>query len=205
MASQRFPRAREPLADPRLAGVLVSTARLKRRLRTLAGEIAAAEPAGGGGGLLLLGVLNGAFIFCADLARELRRAGLAGVSYGFIKTSAYGDSLKNGTAPAVRLDYAPEGLRGRRILLVEDLLDQGATLRFLKQELTGRLGVAELRICVLLRKRLAGAAHQAQSETAPDFVGFEIPDRWVVGYGLDAAGQYRDLPFIAAVHEEYFR
>ena len=195
------------LADPRIAEVLVPEADLMRRVRALAREIVAAQPADGRG-LYVLGVLNGAFMFFADLARELRRAGLTDAIYGFVKTSAYGHGLKTGVPPQVHLDYEPADLRGKRLLLVEDLLDQGATLTFLRRELLDRIGAADLQICVLLRKQLAElppAVAALRATVVPDFVGFDIPDRWVAGYGLDAAGQFRDLPCVVAVREEYFQ
>ncbi|MEI8078442.1 MAG: phosphoribosyltransferase family protein [bacterium] len=195
------------LADPRIAEVLVSEADLARRVRALAREIVAAQPANGRG-LYVLGVLNGAFMFFADLARELRRAGLTDASYGFVKTAAYGQQLKAAAPPQVRLDYEPADLRGQRLLLVEDLLDQGATLAFLRRELLDRIGAAEVQICVLLRKQLRDASPAVvalRAAVALDFVGFDLPDRWVAGYGLDAAGQFRDLPCVVAVREEYFQ
>lgn len=195
------------LKDPRIVEVLVTEAKLACRVQALAHEIVAAQPADGRG-VYILGVLNGAFMFFADLARALRRAGLSDAVYGFVKTSAYGQNLKAGAPPQVRLDYEPADLRGKRLLVVEDLLDQGATLAFLRRELLDRIGAAELKICVLLRKQLPhqpAAVAALRAEVAPDFVGFDIPDRWVAGYGLDAAGQFRDLPCVVAVREECFR
>ena len=137
--------------------------------------------------LLLVGVLRGSFIFLADLCRRLT----VPCRVDFLAVSQY----EHGTQPgALRLvmDLRTD-VRGRRVLVVEDIVDSGRTLAYLVEMLRAR-GPASLRTCALTCKpsrRVAG--------TAPDYVGFEVPDRWLVGYGLDYADRFRTLPYIGVI------
>jgi hypoxanthine phosphoribosyltransferase len=139
--------------------------------------------------LLLVGVLKGAFIFLADLARRLtipRRV-------DFIAVSSYDEGT---TAGPVRLMLdLREGIEGRHVLVVEDIIDTGATLRYLTDMLRARKP-ASLRTCVLVRK-----TKHSNQDFAVDYLGWEIPDLWVIGYGLDHADRNRTLPYIAALEE----
>lgn len=196
--------------DPRVDHVLLSRQQIRRRVADLAREIAAAYPADQG--LYVVGVLTGAFVFVADLARELRRARAAPARYGFIKSRTYGSDVRGPNDEmgglSVAIEYMPDDLRDRHVLLVDDILDQGITLARLAAVLQGEGGVASLKTCVLLRKELASgvpAAAAPRERMAADFVGFDIPDRWVAGYGLDAAEEFRDCPCVVVVREECFR
>jgi hypoxanthine phosphoribosyltransferase len=158
----------------------------------------------------MVGVLNGAFMFAADLGRAIRRAGGPPVTYGFLKAGTYGDNLKDGcpAEPVVSVDLVPDGLAGQDVLLVDDILDQGFTLAKLRSMLLDAHGARTVTLCVAVRKVLEAPpdhVRELRERVTPDYVGFDIPDRWVVGYGLDAAGELRDLPCIAAVKEEFFR
>ena len=139
------------------------------------------------GDLLLVGVLKGAFIFLADLSRRLtipRRV-------DFMALSTYGDGTTTG---AVRLimDLRTD-IRDKHVLVVEDIVDTGHTISYLLKNLAAR-EPASLRCCALLRKR-----ERTRVEVDIAYLGFDIPDVWVVGYGLDWADRYRTLPYIGVV------
>ncbi len=153
------------------------------RVRELGADITAAYP---DGELLILGLLKGSFIFLSDLVRTIERP----VQVDFLVASSYRDGkVSSGT---VRLLYDPETrLEGKHILLVEDIIDTGKTLRRLMGVLAERKP-GSLAICALLDKQLAGVPRPE-----PRFVGFNAPPAFLVGYGLDHAENYRHLPFIA--------
>ena len=154
--------------------------------------------------LHVLALLNGAFVFAADLARSLRKADAPPVSFSFLKVQTYVSRRKSAVLPGnttPTIETFPAGLRGRHVLVVDDILDQGITLRRIRDVLQEEVGVASLRICVLLRKDLESAESAAggtSARTVPvDYVGFDIPDVWVAGYGMDAEdGTLRDLPYV---------
>jgi hypoxanthine phosphoribosyltransferase len=136
--------------------------------------------------VLLVGVLRGAFIFLADLARRLEVPNRV----DFIALASY-DGVESG---AVRLLMdLREDSAGRDVLLVEDIVDRGRTLAYLLRLLAARKP-ASLRTCALLRKPA-----RVEVEATVDYLGFDIPDEWVVGYGLDYADQHRTLPYVGVV------
>lgn len=139
--------------------------------------------------LLLVGVLRGAYMFLADLTRRIT----VPCSIDFIALSQY--ARGNLPAGAVRLamDLRVD-IRGRHVVLVEDIISTGCTLGYLVKMLETR-EPASIRTCVLARKR----GHEAATVRL-DYVGFDIPDRWVVGYGLDYDDKYRTFPYIGVVH-----
>jgi hypoxanthine phosphoribosyltransferase len=142
------------------------------------------------GDLLVLGLLKGSFIFLGDLVRNIPRP----LQVDFLVASSYGPGTT--TSGDVRLLYDPETeLRGKHILLVEDIVDSGNTLNRLVRLLKGR-SPRSLEICALLHKRIASSL-----EIEPRFVGFDAPPLFLVGYGLDHAEEYRHLPFIASLTE----
>ena len=133
----------------------------------------------------LVGVLHGAFVFMADLARHLRQP----VTCDFLRAASYG----NGTASSGRVRFSLEPVQpvaGRHVLLVEDIVDTGLTLSAVLDRLRRRRP-ASLRVCTLLRKTA-----RVKVPVPVDYVGFEIPDHFVVGYGLDHAARWRNLPYI---------
>ncbi len=142
------------------------------------------------GELLLVGVLKGTFIFLADLARriEVRR------QIDFVALSSYRDGATRPAELRPVMDLRGD-ITGRHVLVVEDIVDTGRTLAYLMPLLAAR-SPSSLAVCTLLHKR-------ARREVAiePDYVGFEVPDRWVVGYGLDHAERYRALPYIGVIEE----
>lgn len=138
---------------------------------------------------LLVGVLKGSLVFLADLLRAIPLP----VSFDFVAVSSYGtETQTTGQVRLIKDLDAP--IHGRHVLVVEDIYDTGLTLSYLLGQL-GQRAPASLRVCTLLSKP---ARRQASVEIA--YCGFEIPDRFVVGYGLDYAERYRNLPFIAVLH-----
>lgn len=133
--------------------------------------------------LCVMPVLDGGMIFTADLIREIRLP----LTLLPIKVSSYGDAMESPGTPHLP-QGVPDGFRGRNLLLVDDILDTGHTLETLKSKLLNS-GARSVATCVLLRKKRARSLHA-------DYVGFEIEDMFVVGYGLDLAGRYRNLPFV---------
>jgi hypoxanthine phosphoribosyltransferase len=168
---------------------LISEERIRQRVDELAAQISAdyADKAP----LVLVGVLKGSFIFLADLARRLTIPR----TIEFIAVSSYvGGSVHSG---AVRLVMDVRGnIEGTHVLIVEDIVDTGHTLHYLIGMLASHRP-ASIRTCTLLHK-----AERAEVDVTLDYVGFSIPDEWVVGYGLDYAEQNRTLPYIGIVHPD---
>jgi len=158
---------------------------IARRVRELGQEITAAYP---DGELLVLGLLKGSFIFLSDLVRRIERP----LQVDFLVAASYGaDRISSGN---VRLLYDPETeLRGKHILLVEDIVDTGKTLNRMVSLLRER-APRSLEICALLHKHLA-----QHLELEPAFVGFDAPPVFLVGYGLDHAENFRHLPYVASL------
>ncbi len=142
---------------------------------------------------LLIGVLTGGFMFMSDLTRALR----VPLKVDFMAVSSYGDA--SSTSGVVRIiKDLDRPIEGRRVLIVEDIIDSGLTLSYLIDVL-GRRQPIDIRLVALLKKDRPRAV-----EVNVDWVGFEIPDEFVVGYGLDYAGKFRNLPFIAICEPEAF-
>ena len=182
--------AAQAAADPRLAGravkrVAFSEAQIAARVAELGREIATAYP---DGELLVLGLLKGSFIFLSDLVRQIPRP----LHVDFLVASSYGDAMvSSGT---VRLVYDPETeLEGKHILLVEDIVDSGRTLQKMV-ELLGARRPRSLEICTLLHKHIA-----AHLQHPVRFVGFDAPEEFLVGYGLDHAEHFRHVPYVASL------
>jgi hypoxanthine phosphoribosyltransferase len=184
------PAADPPAADPRLAGravrrVAFSEAQIAARVAELGAEITAAYP---DGELLVLGLLKGSFIFLSDLVRQIARP----LHVDFLVASSYGDATVS--SGLVRLLYDPETeLEGKHILLVEDIVDSGRTLHRLVALLRERRPQS-LEICALLHKHIA-----THLEHPVRFVGFDAPEEFLVGYGLDHAEHFRHVPYVASL------
>lgn len=173
-----------------LERTLVTASEIGARVKEVAGQIsndyAGKEP------LAVVGVLKGAFIFLADLTRALT----VDHTVDFLALSSYGKGAKSSGAVRILMDLR-EPIVDQHVLIVEDIVDTGRTLAYLLQTLKGRRP-ASLRTCVLLRKK-------GKNVDVPiDYLGFEIPDVWVVGYGLDYAERYRTLPFIAELKRQAY-
>jgi hypoxanthine phosphoribosyltransferase len=144
----------------------------------------------GGQPVLLVGILKGSVFFLCDLARRIRSP----VAIDFLQVSSYGgETRSSGDARVVR-DLTAD-VAGRRVVVVEDVVDTGRTLEKILGMLRDRRPES-LRVCALLRKP------GARGGPPVDYVGFEIDDRFVVGYGLDVAEEYRNLPYVAALERE---
>ena len=142
--------------------------------------------------LYLVGVLRGAFIFLADLVRHLTIPHVV----DFMSVSSYGKSTVSGEVRIV-LDLR-EPIVNQHVIIVEDIVDSGKTLSYLYHTLQGR-SPASLRTCSLVRK------HREHIDVPIHYLGFNIPDVWVVGYGLDYADTHRTLPYIAELKEEVYK
>ncbi|MGZ8375613.1 MAG: hypoxanthine phosphoribosyltransferase [Gemmatirosa sp.] len=177
-------------ADPRLAGralkrVAFSEAEIAARVEELGRDISAYYP---DGDLLVLGLLKGSFIFLSDLVRQIARP----LHVDFLVASSYGDATVS--SGIVRLLYDPETeLEGKHILLVEDIVDSGRTLQKL-MELLGERRPRSIEICALLHKHIA-----SHLEHPVRFVGFDAPEEFLVGYGLDHAEDFRHVPYVASL------
>lgn len=172
-----------------IGSVLISTARLKSRVRELARQI---ELDYAGRDLAVVSLLNGTVLFLADLVRHLSLP----LRLDFIGVSSYGSGTESRQlvyTKELRLD-----VRGRDVLLVDDILDTGRTLSSVHAKLR-RLGPKRIRSCVLLDK----PARRVENIQA-DYVGFQVPDLFVVGYGLDFAERFRNLPFVAVLRPEVY-
>jgi hypoxanthine phosphoribosyltransferase len=141
--------------------------------------------------LVLVGVLKGSFIFLADLARRLTIPR----SIDFMALSTYADGTTTSGAVRMILDLR-RSIAGRHVLIVEDIVDTGYTLDYLLRTLAARRP-ASLKTCVLVRK-----PERRKVDVPIDYLGFDIPDVWVVGYGLDWAERFRTLPYIGVVRPE---
>jgi hypoxanthine phosphoribosyltransferase len=176
---------RSPFLDDEAIGdVIVPEDKLQHRIAELGAEITADYA---GRAPLLVGVLKGAFMFMADLARVIELP----VEFDFMAVSSYGSATKSSGVVRIVKDLDID-LTGRDVLLVEDIIDSGLTLAYLRKNLQAR-NPASLEVCALLLR-------EGLQKRDPDlkYVGFRIPPDFVIGYGLDVAERYRNLPYIAS-------
>ena len=171
--------------------ILIDEEQLQKRIRELAQKIEADYE--NVDDLLLLCVLKGAYIFLADLSRLLTIPH----EVDFMAVSSYGSGTISSGAVRIILDLKQD-IGGQHILIVEDIIDSGRTLAYLRRNLLAR-SPASLRICSLLNK-----PDRREVDVPVDYLGFDIPDEFVVGYGLDYAQNYRNLPFIAVLKPAVF-
>jgi len=169
--------------------VLISTEQIMEKVVELAAAIS--RDYAGRQLLLLIGVLKGSFIFLADLSRRITIPHRV----DFIALSSYGQRTRSSGEVRLIMDLR-QPISGMHVLIVEDIVDTGHTLAYLT-ELLGARKPASLKICTLVHK-----PSRREVEVPLDYVGFDIPDRWVVGYGLDYADQYRTLPYIGYVEPD---
>jgi hypoxanthine phosphoribosyltransferase len=174
---------------PDLSYILISTEDIQARVRELATQIS--HDYRNVERLYIIGILKGAFIFMADLCRELTVPHIV----DFMAVSSYGKTTSTG---AVRLLMdLREPIERQHAIIIEDIADSGHTLSYLYHVLQGR-NPASIKTCVLLRKKRQGF------KMPLDYLGFDIPDVWVVGYGLDYADTHRTLPYIAVLKPEVY-
>lgn len=165
---------------------LISAKAIAARVEALAREITAHFA--GTDKLVVVGLLRGSFVFIADLVREIDLP----VEVDFLEASSYGDALESSREVRILKDLRGE-IAGRDVLVVEDIVDTGFTLHHVLTLLRAR-GPAQLKVCALLDK-----PSRREVEIAADWVGFSIPDEFVVGYGIDFAQRNRNLPYIGKV------
>lgn len=168
---------------------LISESTISNRVDELAAQISADYA--DSSQVYLIGVLRGAFIFLADLSRRLT----VEHHVDFIALSSYGDASTSPGAVRLIMDVRTD-LEGRHVLIVEDIVDTGHTLKYLHETLAAR-HPASLRSVALVRK-----PDRAEVDVQVDYLGFDIPDVWVVGYGLDFDDRYRTLPYIGQVEAD---
>jgi hypoxanthine phosphoribosyltransferase len=174
---------------PDLERILVSAEQIGQRVNELAQQIS--NDYRQIDRLYMVGILKGAFIFLADLTRQLTIPH----AVDFMALSSYGKSTSSG-AVRILMDLR-EPIEGQHVLIVEDIVDTGSTLNYLNKILKGR-NPASLRTCALVRKIGRGR------RVPIDYLGFDIPDVWVVGYGLDYADRFRTLPYVAELKPQVY-
>ncbi|HEY1791904.1 MAG TPA: hypoxanthine phosphoribosyltransferase [Opitutaceae bacterium] len=181
-------KSRSAKRHPDLETVLFTEAEIKRRVKGLGREI---REAYGEGEFTIVSIINGAVMFTADLMREIENP----VRLDCIRISSYANRTKSAGTPQIVHSLTIDIAR-RHVLLIDDILDTGKTIT-LVSGLIQKLGPASLRTCVLLDKK-----GRREVSFEADFVGFRIPDRFVVGYGLDFAERYRNLPCIGVLNPQ---
>jgi hypoxanthine phosphoribosyltransferase len=174
---------------PDLERILISTEEIQARVEELADQIS--NDYRDVERLYIIGILKGAFILLADLTRQLKVPHVV----DFMALSSYGRTIESG-AVRILMDLR-EPIEDQHILIVEDIVDTGHTLQYLHNILRGR-NPASLRTCALVRK------DRDSEDVLVDYLGFTIPDVWVVGYGLDYAELYRTLPYVAELKPEIY-
>jgi hypoxanthine phosphoribosyltransferase len=174
-----------------IARILISPEALQSKIRQIAAQIDVNYA--DSDDLLLLCVLKGGFIFLSDLSRQIRRPH----EVDFMAISSYGQATESSGAVRIVMDLKQD-IAGRHVLIVEDIIDSGHTLDYMHRLLQAR-NPASLRICTLLNKGSRRAV-----DVPVDYIGFDIPDEFVVGYGLDFDEIYRNLPYIAVLKPECF-
>jgi len=175
---------------PEIESVLMSEQVIDERVRQLAAQVDADYA---GREILLVGVLKGAVMFMADLARALRTP----VSMEFMAVSSYGSSTSSSGVVRILKDLDRE-IADKHVLVVEDIIDSGLTLSWLLRNMRSR-GPASVEVVTLMRKPDA-----AKIDVPVKYVGFDIANEFVVGYGLDYAERYRDLPFVGLLKPEVY-
>jgi len=174
-----------------LSQTLLSAAKIQARVvelgRQLQADYVEKDP-------LLVGILSGSFPFIADLVRAVNLP----LEVDFMAVSSYGDRTSSSGVVRILKDLN-SSIAGRHVILVEDIVDTGLTLDYLYKNLQTR-HPASLKVCALLDKREA-----RKREVEVDYIGFHCPNEFVVGYGLDYRGRYRNLPFIGVLRPEVYR
>lgn len=174
-----------------IAKVLYHESTILSRLDELAHQITTDYA---GKELTVIAILNGSFIFMADLLRRVRLP---------LQVDCWSVSSYHGTKTTGQINFRQTQLadvRGRHVLLLDDILDSGLTIHAVRERIEKEAGAASLRVCVLLRKNV-----RRTRDVDADYAGFDIPDEFVVGYGLDYNERYRNLPFIGVLNEEGIR
>ena len=168
--------------------VLFTSEQIQQRVRELGAQIQRDHL---GKELILVGVLKGAFVFVADLARNIDLP----LAVDFIGLSSYGEATESSGIVKITSDLS-RPIEGKHVVIVEDIIDTGLTMRYLLDNFSTRRP-ASVKICGLLQK-----PSRARTKIPIEYLGFTVPDLFVVGYGLDSAEKYRNLPFVGVVKPE---
>lgn len=188
----REPEARQGrlVIHPDLERIVLTEEQIQGRVAELGAQISADygdEP------VLLIAVLRGAALFVADLARNISSP----VELDFMAVSSYGSSTKSSGVVRILKDL-DEGIEDRHVLVIEDILDTGLTLKYLLKNLASRRPKS-LEVCTLLSKQ-----GKQRVPISCKYIGFDVPDEFVVGYGLDYAERYRNLPYVGVLRREVY-
>ncbi len=176
--------------DEVIKEVLVSSEEINKRVKELGQEITEDYK---GKDLMLVGILKGAVIFMSELVQNINLP----ITMDFMAVSSYGNSSQSSGVVRIIKDLDCY-IEGKDILIVEDIIDTGLTLDYLTDNLRKR-GPKSVKICTLLDK-----PERREVEVPVDYVGFQVPDEFIVGYGIDYAEKYRNLPYISALKEEVY-
>ncbi|MHA1674233.1 MAG: phosphoribosyltransferase [Promethearchaeota archaeon] len=194
--------------DTRFGALLIPADVITNRIQQLAVEIIKDNADTTKFNLLM--VLTGAFIFTADLSREIFRQNGQDIQFHTMKLSTYKKEIKKEGEPMREVDIQLDcgDISGEHVIIVEDIIDQGFTLAELKKFLFEKKKVASVKICTLMYKKLKNPTEEVlhlRNELTIDYTGFTIPDVWVAGYGIDSGDDFRHLPFVISVNEEYYK
>lgn len=172
--------------------ILIEEADLQERVDELAKKISKEYE---GKTLYLLCILKGSVMFLADLAKKLDTD--LHTEFHFVEASSYGESTESSGSVEVESSLSHDEFEGKDVLIVEDIIDTGRTLSKIKKDINSH-NPASLKICTLLDK----PERRVITDVEPEYIGFTIPDKFVIGYGLDYDQQYRNLPFIGILDPE---
>ena len=196
-------------SDIRFKSLLIPEKSLQKRIQNLAHLIV--KKGDNKGRIDFLIVLTGAFIFGADLSREIYKISGIEVFFHTVKLSTYQDEIKTEgeISRQVKFELEPTDIEKRDIIIIEDIVDQGFTLNALLDYLVKKRKVNSVKICSLLLKNLDNPSKEVKQsrkniESHLNFIGFTVPDIWVAGYGIDASNDFRSLPFIIGVDENFY-
>ncbi len=197
-------------SDIRFKSLLIPEKSLQNRIQNLAQSII--NKSKNKSRLDFLIVLTGAFIFGADLSRHIYRISGIEVTFHTVKLSTYQDEIKGKGEinRQVKFELEPMDIENRDIIIIEDIIDQGFTLNALMDYLVKNKKAKSVKICSLILKNLDNPSIEVKQsrkniESHLDFIGFTVPDIWVAGYGIDASNDFRSLPFIIGVNEDFYR
>ena len=195
MLNGRQPLAKGDIVHPDISEVLYTEDQVRQRVAEIGAALTEeyADVAERGEGIVLLSVLRGAAIFMADLAREIK----VPLEMDFMAVSSYGNGVKSSGEVKIVKDLS-SNIRGKHVIIAEDILDSGLTLSYLLRNLQSRQP-ASIEVVTLLRKLT-----RQQAKINCKYVGFECPDQFIVGYGLDYAERYRNLPYIGVLKPEVY-
>ena len=196
MLHGRQPQAKGDIVHPDISEVLYTEDQVRQRVAEIGAALTEeyADVAERGEGIVLLSVLRGAAIFMADLAREIK----VPLEMDFMAVSSYGNGVKSSGVVRILKDLSSQ-IEGRNVVIAEDVLDSGLTLTYLLKTLRAR-NPKSIEVATLLRKKT-----RAQAKIDCAYVGFECPDEFIVGYGLDYAERYRNLPYIGVLKPELYK